>query len=261
MVGDSLRDIGAARAAGIWAYGVRTGYGCRDGDRYPGGRDAAPHPDQMFEDLAEAVTFILGYPAMAAPVMEALKARPRSPQRPLVLAMCGHSRAGKSSLAHAVERVLDEAGGRPLRVGLDQWILPEAERGANSLAEARNRVEVYRRILSDLRAGKTVTAPGYDAATRGAGREVVYDPKGRAVILLEGVFAAHETIRDLIDLAVFVEADERLLERRFGAFYRWKGMGLPDIETLWKQRSTSEGSAVDTQRRHADLVVPSAAAQ
>ena len=243
-IGDSLRDIGAARAAGDWAYGVRTGHGCRDAARYPGGAAAAPVPDLMFEDVGEAV-----------------HVSARTPQRPFVVAICGHSRAGKSSLAHAVERVLDEAGGRPLRVGLDQWILPEAERGANSLAEARNRVEVYRRILSDLRAGKTVTAPGYDAATRGAGREVVYDPKGRAVILLEGVFAAHETIRDLIDLAVFVEADERLLGKRFGAFYRWKGMGLPDIETLWRQRSTSEGSAVDTQRRHADLVVPSAAAQ
>jgi histidinol-phosphate phosphatase family protein len=30
LVGDSARDIGAARAAGVAAYGVRTGHGCRD---------------------------------------------------------------------------------------------------------------------------------------------------------------------------------------------------------------------------------------
>ena len=34
LIGDSLRDIGAARGVGIWAYGVRTGYGCRDRERY-----------------------------------------------------------------------------------------------------------------------------------------------------------------------------------------------------------------------------------
>ena len=55
MIGDSLRDIGAARAMGIPGYGVRSGYGCRDAGAYPG---AAPQPDGMFDTVRDAVSFI-----------------------------------------------------------------------------------------------------------------------------------------------------------------------------------------------------------
>jgi histidinol-phosphate phosphatase family protein len=55
MIGDTLRDVGAARAFGIPAYGVRTGHGCRD--------DAMPTPglapDRLFDSVVDAVDFIL----------------------------------------------------------------------------------------------------------------------------------------------------------------------------------------------------------
>ena len=45
LIGDSLRDIGAARGVGIWAYGVRTGHGCRDRRALPpGDRPRRPCP-------------------------------------------------------------------------------------------------------------------------------------------------------------------------------------------------------------------------
>jgi histidinol-phosphate phosphatase family protein len=53
VIGDSLRDIGAARALGMTAYGVRTGYGCKDVDRYRG--PDKPSPDRMFDSVVEAV--------------------------------------------------------------------------------------------------------------------------------------------------------------------------------------------------------------
>ena len=58
-IGDSLRDIGAARAVGLPAFGVRTGYACADAARYPGGASAAPIPDRMFVDVGAAVDFML----------------------------------------------------------------------------------------------------------------------------------------------------------------------------------------------------------
>lgn len=58
-IGDSLRDIGAARAVGLQAFGVRTGYACADAARYPGGVSAAPIPDRMFIDVGAAVDFML----------------------------------------------------------------------------------------------------------------------------------------------------------------------------------------------------------
>jgi histidinol-phosphate phosphatase family protein len=55
LVGDTWRDVGAARAAGIRAYGVRTGYGCQACE--------GPHrPDRILADVGEAVDFALAGP-------------------------------------------------------------------------------------------------------------------------------------------------------------------------------------------------------
>jgi mannose-1-phosphate guanylyltransferase / phosphomannomutase len=51
-IGDSRRDVIAARRMGIDAIGVKTGHGCRD-------CDALELPDRLVKDLAEAVGIIL----------------------------------------------------------------------------------------------------------------------------------------------------------------------------------------------------------
>jgi len=52
LIGDTWRDIAAARAAGIRAYGVETGYGCKNcADEYT--------PDKIFPDVLAAVKYFL----------------------------------------------------------------------------------------------------------------------------------------------------------------------------------------------------------
>lgn len=52
LIGDSARDIGAAHAAGIAAYGVRTGHGCHD-------CTGALAPDAVFDSVLDAVNRFL----------------------------------------------------------------------------------------------------------------------------------------------------------------------------------------------------------
>ena len=250
-IGDSLRDIGAARSAGVWAYGVRTGYGCRDPERYPGGAMAAPDPDLMFDDVADAVRFALSYKSLAAPLVTAIGAH----RRPLLVGICGRSRSGKSAVAHALVRALTEAGENPLLVRLDEWVQPAAERRPDQGAEVRNRVDRLPAILAALRRGEAVTAPGYDAVKRVQRKPVTYDPIGRSVIVLDGVFAAHPSIRPLVDLAAFIEASETVQRRRFATLYRWKGFDDTAIADLWRARMTDEWSAVDAQRERCNMTV------
>ena len=47
--------MSAARAAGLRAYGVRTGYGCQ-------GCEGEQRPDRIFADVGEAVDFALVQP-------------------------------------------------------------------------------------------------------------------------------------------------------------------------------------------------------
>jgi uridine kinase len=256
LIGDSLRDIGAARGIGIWAYGVRTGYGCRDQARYRSEAGTPPVPDLMFENVAEAVDFGIGYRALAAPAIDVVRAIRDLGQRSLLVGVCGRSRAGKSILAHAMVRSLIEDGVASLRVHLDDWIVPAGERPPLSTAEARNRVEGLAPLVEALRSGTCVRAPGYDAATRGAGEGISYDPAGQEVIVLDGCFAAHRSIRAMLDLAIFVAVPQALQQERFAAFYRWKEHDLDAIKALWDERAKDEWPAVDAQRQGADLVLP-----
>jgi len=251
-IGDSLRDVGAARALGIWSYGVRTGYGCRDAARYPG---ALPVPDLMFENVVEAVAFCLSYGTLAEPIVTAMRDHAKHGSEPFVIAIGGRSRAGKSVIAHALARSLSDQGFDCLHVRLDDWIVPVADRPEGADAMTRHRVAMLPEIIRGLRAGIPVTAPGYDAATRGVGAPVTYDPTDKTVIILEGGFAVHATTRPMIDLTAFVESPVEIQHTRFAAFYRWKGLEVAAIEDLWRQRLGDEWPAVDAQRHHADLIL------
>jgi mannose-1-phosphate guanylyltransferase / phosphomannomutase len=110
-----------------------------------------------------------------------------------------------------------------------------------------------------LVAGKAVCAPGYDPASRGRGQPVTYYPTGRVVIILEGSFAAHRSIRSMLDLTVFAAVSDTVHRSRFTSFYLWKGLDHNAIGTLWRERVQDEWPAVDAQRDDADFVLTSGA--
>ena len=255
LVGDSLRDIGAARSFGTWAYGVRTGAGCRDNERYRREIGTPPVPDLMFENVSEAVDFELECLALAAPIVASVNRLIEEKGAPLLVGVCGRSRAGKTTLAHAIFRALAADGTTCLSVRLDDWILPAAERAAHGTAEGRNRADAIPSVVEALRAGASVGAPGYDTATRGPGAPVTYNPAGHQIILIEGIFAGHPAIRSMLDFVVFAEVPEKLQQARFSSFYRWKGLNQEAIEMLWRERAVDEWPAVDAQRGAADHVM------
>jgi histidinol-phosphate phosphatase family protein len=251
IIGDSLRDIGAARAAGIWAYGVRTGYGLKDAVNYPG---PLPVPDLVFDDVLDAVRFECSFAALADHVHSQLGMTLAGSGKAPVVAISGRSRAGKSTLAHALERQGREKGLKVLRVQLDRWIVPAADRTPGMAASQRNRVADYPAIIAALQDGKPVQAPGYDAATRGAAAPEIFDPADASLILLEGVFAGHQSIRGSIDRSVFVTCADDVLRERFQRLYRWKGLPDEDIEHLLQTRTDDEWPEVDRQRKSADMI-------
>jgi len=254
LIGDSLRDIGAARGTDLWAYGVRTGHGCRDRERYERETGTtAPVPDLMFDNVIEAVDFELGYTNLAAPALSAIARFDHGEGGPLIVGLCGRSRAGKSVAAHAIARTLTEKDIRCLHVQLDA----AAEWERNCSEEARNRVESVQQLVRALRGGRSVRDSGYHVASRGLGRPATYDPAEDAVVLLEGNFAGHGDIRDLLDLIVFVEVPPEIQRTRFVAFHRWEGFDDDAIEDLWRGRSTDEWPRVDRQRDLADLILMS----
>jgi hypothetical protein len=238
---------------------VRTGYGCRDRERYRREAGTPPVPDLMFETVSEAVAFGIGYRALAAPVTAAVRRAMDRGTKPVLVGLSGRPRAGKTVIAHAVTRSLVEEGVAALHVRLDDWIMAAPEREPRVSAETRYSVPMLPGVASALRAGGSASAPGFEAATRGAGEAVSYDAGGRSVILLEGSFAAHLSLRAMLDLTIFVAVPPDVQRRRFAAFYRWKGLDQQAIDALWHDRAEDEWPAVDAQLAGADLVIAPAA--
>ncbi|RUM08861.1 HAD-IIIA family hydrolase [Rhizobium chutanense] len=256
IIGDSLRDIGAGRRAGIWAYGVRTGYGLRDEKSYPAAEADIPRADLVFDTVYDAARFQCGYQHIGRELSRAIDQRLSNNAGPLLVSICGRSRSGKSTLAHAVERLLSESGRRVLRLELDRWILPLEHRRPDMSAEERNRVELYPEIVSVLRQSGEVEAPGYDAASRSQRTDMAtYDARDAEVILLDGIFAGHKSIREDVDMAVFVEASQPTLFNRFHNFYAWKGLTSAAAEDLLTSRIQEEWPTIDLQRASADIVI------
>jgi hypothetical protein len=211
----------------------------------------------MFDDVGDAVRFALTYKNLVEDLVRRFdhKTFGWSKPPPRIVAVCGRSRSGKSVIAHAFMRTLRETGVDCLLVRLDDWIQPAAERQPGDTAEIRNRVDRLPAIIAALRGGETITAPGYDSATRVEGTTVTYQPAGKSVIVLDGVFAAHDSIRSQIDFAAFVDTPEAIQRRRFEALYRWKGFDDAAMEELWRARIADEWAGVDAQREHCDEIV------
>ena len=244
-IGDSWRDVGAARAAGVYAYGVRTGFGCRD-------CRGAYRPDLVFSDVLEAVKFILFGVSDAEVIADKITRLFSDKNGVFIVGICGISRSGKSTFAHALLKELRKRNISGLHVRLDGWILPLSIRSPNLTAEERLQTHLYGELLNALVEGEEVIAPGYDAATRETSEVVTYKLSGEQLIVLDGLFACHKSITDKLDYSIYIEVEEKLLISRIYEFYKWKGENEAEIEKLLRERMTEEWKAVMKQRDFVD---------
>lgn len=248
LVGDFAWDIEAARRAGIAGYGVRTGRGCR-------GPKTPVRPDLMFEDALEVIRYL----TESVPAIEKLAAgivgmKPPKPGVPVFIGVSGIARSGKSCVAHGLARSLGKLGRRALHVRLDDWILPSGERPGGSNSEQRCRVERYPAILDSFARGESLLVKPYDPWTRDRSDEIEYASADCAFVILDGLWACHESIRGGLQRSFFVRQGEQTLERRFASFYAWKGDRTSLRDDLLRERRAEEWAAVARQQEWCEAV-------
>jgi len=145
--------------------------------------------------------------------------------RPIVVALDGGSGSGKSTIAEKLMRLTDVA-----LVPLDdfyQIVIPESEWPHKTLEERLNGVFDWCRVRSEalepLRAGRPGRWRAFDFM-RGLGKAGTYNLKEEvthaapaATILIEGAYSASPPLRDLIDLAVLVDVQNKTRHLRTAA--------------------------------------------
>ncbi|MCS6275416.1 MAG: uridine kinase, partial [Opitutus sp.] len=183
-----------------------------------------------------------------------------NPPPHLVIGIAGGSASGKSSLAHRLAHGLGPHHCAVIahdRYYRDHPRLTAAERQQLDY-DHPDAIEtaLLLRHLRALRAGRAIALPHYDYARHGRAAETT--PLHRApVIIIEGLFVlADARLRRVLDLKIFVHADDELrLARRIKRDTTERGQPLTEVLERYETRvRPGHERHVDPSRQHADLV-------
>ena len=180
----------------------------------------------------------------------------------MVIGMAGGSGSGKTTIA---ERVLNGIGrDRVLLVEHDSYYRDRPELTAEERAKINydhpNSLETELLVVhvESLLKGQKVAKPKYDFRVHARLPETV-DVDPRRVIILEGILVlAEESLRDLMDLKIYVDTDADLrLARRMHRDIRDRGR---TPESVLDQYLTSVRPMhlqfVEPSKRYADIIIP-----
>jgi D,D-heptose 1,7-bisphosphate phosphatase len=252
MIGDSERDIKAGFRAGCTTIGVRTGYGLRK---------TRILPDYTFNNLSEAVDFIVDDPLR--PVFENFykSFQDYHGSTPWIILIGGNARTGKSTLAAYLRIAFTRAGLQTLQVGLDSWILPEHKRAvAMNVYERFQLVSLESDILR-LMAGQSLDLHTYVNHPDREPIPIFYDPSGARIIIIEGVVAlSSENIRKLSHLKIFTRLTPGQFVARLYDYYSWRGKHNPEIESLMQKREMDEYQLIEKESKFADMIINASSA-
>jgi phosphoribulokinase len=175
----------------------------------------------------------------------------------MLLCLAGDSASGKSTLSRGIEYVLGVD--RVARICTDDYHRHDRTERARlevtPLAPEANRLDLMAEHLRALASGRAVTKPTYSHRTGTFGPEETVDPG--EIVIVEGLLPlADRAAREAIDVAVFLEPEERL--RR-----RWKlerdvferGYSARQVVAEMRRREPDAAAYIRPQRAFADIVV------
>ena len=245
IIGDSERDILAGINAGCTTVGVMTGYGIKK---------TSVFPDFLFSDLKEAVDFLVNEPYEF--VFDKISSL--SLKIPTVILIGGNARSGKSTLAAYLKWKMERSGRKVLRIGLDNWILPENKRDACKNVYDRFQLEHMEQDIQQILAGINITINSYAMLPERKLYPVSYRYTDEEIIIIEGVVAlSSTTIYKLAHYKIFMDIESKKHRQRIKEFYTWRGKKHDEIEQLYRQRWEDEYQLIEKERKLADLIVNS----
>jgi D,D-heptose 1,7-bisphosphate phosphatase len=245
IIGDNDRDVLAGRSAHCTTVGVMTGFGLKR---------SAVRPDFFFENLAEAVDYIIKEPHRE--IFEKIKAR--STMSPTVITIGGNARSGKSTLASYLKWKFELEGRKVLKIELDNWILPEDKRQDCKDVFDRFRLGDIVKDLQQIISGSEVRMSTYINHPERKSMEINYLFNGEDIVIIEGVVAlSNEIIRELSQVKIFVEIGKQEHIQRIKKYYQWRGKSTSDIEKLYNVRMADEYGIIEKDLTFADIVVTS----
>ena len=141
------------------------------------------------------------------------------PERPLLVAIDGHSAAGKSTLAATLQDLLEASGlDKVTVVHMDDFyrVMPEPLRATLGAEEGYEQYydpqRLREEVLEPLSSGKTSRYRRYNWETNALGETSEVKPEG--VVLIEGCYSSRPELRPYYHVILYVDAPEPLRMNR-----------------------------------------------
>jgi uridine kinase len=179
-----------------------------------------------------------------------------------VIGVAGGTGSGKSTIARNVVEVVGPGNVAYLQQDSYYYDLHHLP------AEVRNKLnydhpdsidhELLLKHVEQLKHGKTVKKPIYDFKTHSRLTQTESVPP-RKVILIEGILVlAHEKLRDVMDIKIFVDTDSDLrLIRRITRDVSERGRSLDSVVNQYLSTvRPMHQQFVEPSKRYADLIIP-----
>ncbi len=194
---------------------------------------------------------------------------------PLFIAATGESASGKSTFTKAVAsqiKAVEKLLNRPLLefVSADNYFNDISDKikkygsfdnflaneDYNPDAPTSFNLKLFRKNILELKDNKDVLIPEYKVNGSGISVPDAISIKSSPIILIEGVAALYEEVRDLFDIKFYVEVDEKIRRERY-VLRAIEKRGQNEEDTL-KQYEIVNASAqkyIVPQREHADVII------
>lgn len=247
MIGDTERDIQAGRDSGCITIGVRTGYGLKSTKFLP---------DLMFENLAEAVDFLVDDPYSDVFEESFTRFSQFAGGSPYVILVGGNARSGKSTLANYLKFRFQQASAEAMVISLDDWLTDESERTEVMTVYDRYRLKEVERDIAAVVAGDSLTRKTYRNHRSRPDLEVDYNAAGKPVLIIEGVVAiSSPQLRNIGHLRLFLKTEHAQYLQRMKNYHKWRGFSDDESEMRIKKREKDEYGFIEKESTLADLVI------
>ncbi|MFY0599618.1 MAG: HAD-IIIA family hydrolase [Cyclobacteriaceae bacterium] len=246
MIGDRESDILAGKRAGCTTIALKTGHG------YHG---AKTQPDYIFNDLTEAIDFVVDDPLLesCSAIEKKLNGDAEKTQ---VILIGGNAQAGKSTLSKRLSIHLNKIGISNKILSLDNFLLPKKGREKNQSVFDRFQSHLHFDQIEKLLKGEKINLTTYHKDPSLKSEDTLFELSQEKALIVEGVVAlADERLRQMAAIKVFADQTFDLYKQRFYHLYEWKKFTPKQIDNLFASRVIDEFRPIKETKAFADLII------
>ncbi len=192
-----------------------------------------------------------------------------NPSKRLLIGVTGESASGKSTICHEIKNVIEQLSMPVTVLSTDNYFNDISvlinkygsfdnlrDNGYDVDAPTSFQMDILRSDLEDLADGVDIKAPMYLPNGTGVSMPKAIDVPSRKIIVVEGIATMYDAVKDVFDIKIYVETDNKLRKTRFmNRAVEERNQSKENALKHWNYIAEAGEKYVKPFRREADLVI------